>query len=122
MTDEQAIAGALIAAAGAIAGAIKWAAGRIAKSTDASAETTKLVTNRNTDAMIANTASNAILATKIDTIADFVQRRPETATDGVPRPVEEVTTVTTTRRTPPKGSPVGGYYGPSRPSTHGGDR
>lgn len=74
-----------------IAAAIKWVGGRITSSID-----------RNSDAMIENTASNAVLSTKIDGIAKFVQLREESSS-----------------QTPPRGVPVTtpGY---ARPSTKGG--
>ncbi len=66
MTDGQ--FNALIAVLGtglaAIGIAIRWAASRIVKSQDAS-----------TTALVANTASNAILSTKIDNVTRWVETR-----------------------------------------------
>lgn len=71
----------IIAGLGGIAGAIKWGVGRITKTIDKSGDLAKEVSStigkrldRNTDAMIENTASNASLSTKIDSIANFVHR------------------------------------------------
>lgn len=70
MTSEQivAITLAVLGLIGGIGTAIKWGATRITKSIDRSGERV----DKMTDAMIENTASNARLSTKIDSIANFV--------------------------------------------------
>ena len=70
MTSEQilTIALAVIGLVGGFTGAIKWGAGLITKAIDRSGARIE----KNTDAMIANTHSNATLSTKIDSIANFV--------------------------------------------------
>lgn len=68
MSDAQlaAIVASIVGLAGTIATAIKLAVGRLIKSQD------RMVSaqDRSTDALIENTASNAILVVKIDAIAD----------------------------------------------------
>ena len=57
MTDSQLaeLIGAILAFAGAMAGALKWGVGRIVKTNDAA-----------TQALIDNTASNAVLGVKVE--------------------------------------------------------
>lgn len=113
MTDEQGIAAALVAAGGAIGGAIRWIGGRLMQALD-----------KNSDSMIENTKSNAVLSTKIDAIATYVQRPQPTSTSTTttcgPAPealgVEVTTVTTTTKRTPAAGTPVTHI----RPPTNGG--
>lgn len=93
MSDAQftILIGVIGAGLSGIGAVIKWSVGRIVGSIDA-----------NSTAMIENTKSNAVLSTKIDGIAKFVQTREETPVRGVP--------VTATG------------YGPGRPPTHGNGR
>lgn len=59
---------------GGIAAAVSWGAKRITKTID-----------RNTEAMVKNTESNAVLSTKIDSITDYIHReRDKTPVEGVP--------------------------------------
>lgn len=57
---------------GAIAAAIRWSIRRYINGLD-----------RNTDAMLKNTESNAVLATKIDSISKFVKRAATTPPRGI---------------------------------------
>lgn len=81
----------IVAALGGIAAAIRWIGGRITAALD-----------RNSAAMIANTASNAVLSTKIDGIATYIQGFP-VAEDQAPKRA----------RTPAKGTAI------PRSRTHG---
>lgn len=56
----------------AIAGAIRWSVKRYIASTD-----------RNTEMLLKNTESNAVLSTKIDAIARFVKRARTTPGEGM---------------------------------------
>lgn len=102
MSDAQ--LGLIIAAIGAfgslLAGTLRWAVNRITKSND-----------EGTAALIANTASNAILITKIDSLArqmerldDFVKEEISGVHDGPPKPLRP--------RTPARGLRI------ARPGTH----
>jgi hypothetical protein len=115
VTDAQLtlLLAALTTVGGLLVGTLRWAVGRITKSND-----------DGTQALIANTASNAVLVVKIDNLAnridsigDFVleersgvhdsydvQSRREAAKQAGKLP----------RRTTPA---RGGYYGPVRPKT-----
>lgn len=75
MTDNQfyiliTVVGTGLAAIGT---AIRFAATRIVRALD-----------KNSDAMIKNTESNAVLSTKIDSIANYVRDRDTTPVEGVP--------------------------------------
>ncbi len=112
MTDVQILSAAIIAAGGTIGGALKWAVTRMTKAQD-----------RATDALIANTASNATLVAKLETalnridkISDFVDETSGVHhTPPTPEPAKRRTA------TPAEGrSQFGGYYGPHRPKTEPG--
>ena len=102
VTDEQLIAGAVLGAAGTIVGAIRWGVGRITKSSDDS-----------TAALIAATASNAVLQTKLDAVVASNQRLSDKI-DGISDFVEEHTPIgpIPKPRTPARGVRV------PRPGTH----
>lgn len=76
MTDAQfgVLAAVLTAGLGGIAAAIRFGVGRLVAALDL-----------NSKAMLENTASNAVLATKIDAVTDYVHReRGPTPVEGVP--------------------------------------
>lgn len=68
----------ITAGLGGIAAAIRWGVKRITHKMDG----TDKVVSLNTDAMIKNTESNAVLSTKIDSIAKFVKRARTTPPEG----------------------------------------
>ncbi len=102
MTDEQLIAGAIVTVGTSLAGVLKWAVGRVTKSSDDS-----------TAALIANTASNAVLQTKLDAVVASNQRLSDKI-DGISDFVEEHTPIgpIPKPRTPARGVRV------PRPGTH----
>ncbi len=115
MTDAQIalLCSAIVTVGGMLIAALKWAVNRVTASNDAG-----------TTALIANTASNAVLVVKLDNLAGRI--------DGIGDFVEEVSGVHDAREhrrrlaaeqekrskvvTPVRGVKVG-YYGPSRPKT-----
>lgn len=125
MTDEQLIASAITLAGGGLVAAFKWAVGRITTSMD-----------RNTTAMLANTASNAILSTKVDYVARFVEghtpvfgvpEMPIAPEQAKPNPAPHVAAPApqaqpAVTRTPARGVRVDGGYSHSRGRTSGDDR
>lgn len=112
MTDGQlaALITAIVAALGSIAGAIKWGIGRAAAALDRNTDSTVKALERNSDVMVDNTASNAVLCTKIDTISQYVVSQTEAqAAPNLPK------AIVVKRRTPGKGTPVTH----NRPNTNG---
>lgn len=71
MSDIQILASVLTAGFGVVAAAIRFSVSRVV-----------LALDKNSDAMLENTKSNAILSAKIDSIASFIQR--STPAQGVP--------------------------------------
>ncbi len=103
VTDSQlaAILGALAAGCGIIGAAIKWAVGRMTISHDKSA-----------DALIANTASNAVLVVKLDATVAAIDRIAHYVDEHTPVNQPYPPQPPIRRQTPPRGirSP--------RPGTH----
>jgi hypothetical protein len=75
LTDGQfgILASVLTVGLGAIAAAIRFGVSRVVTALDV-----------NSQAMIANTASNAVLSTKIDAITEYIHRERPTPVEGVP--------------------------------------
>jgi hypothetical protein len=72
VSTSEALVAAIGGGFGLLAAAVRFAAGRITKAMDRTAE-----------ALQANTASNAVLSTKIDIIAGWVgERKPRTPITG----------------------------------------
>lgn len=113
----------------AIAAALRWSVGVVTRSLE-----------RNTAAMIANTASNAVLSTKVDAVSVFVDRRSKLPSDAAAmirdQVAQEISGIHPTDpriaampdpeprqrvETNPRGIPTGaGYRPPNRPGTKGG--
>ena len=72
MSDIQILATVLTAGFGVVAAAIRFSVSRVV-----------LALDRNSEAMLENTKSNAILSTKIDAIANYV--KGVTPIQGVPK-------------------------------------
>jgi hypothetical protein len=105
VTDAQlaAVLAAISALATVIAGVLRWAVNRVTKSND-----------DGTTALIANTASNAVLTSKMDALMASNQRLVERL-DMVADFVEEHTPVGVP--IPRRATPAGGVRSP-RPGTH----
>lgn len=101
------VLGALGAFFGGCAALIKWALGRW----DAAQAETRATQHRTTDALIANTASNAVLAVKMDQVVTSTGELSRKI-DGIADFVQENTPVNQPmpqRRTPAQGVPSGLY-------------
>jgi hypothetical protein len=130
MSDNQFNALLIVIGSGLslIAAALRWSVGIVTRSLE-----------RNTLAMMANTQSNAVLSTKIDGVASYVDRRSKLPSDAAqlirdqvekeisgvhavdPRivAIPEPEATRTNVRTNPQGVPIGGYRPPNRPGTKG---
>ena len=74
MSDAQlaSLLAAILTFAGSIATAIRWGVVRLVNAIDHSSTVATAALDRSTNAIIANTASNAVLVTKLDNLADKV--------------------------------------------------
>ncbi len=104
MTDAQLtlILGAIAALGGSLIGALRWAVNRVTASNDAG-----------TSALIANTASNAVLVVKLDHLSRSVERLDDFVK-------EEISGVHTAapKPSPRFPTPAGGLRAPRRGSHH----
>jgi len=104
---------AISAVAVALAGALRWAVGRVTTSND-----------RGTAALVANTASNAVLVTKMDELIRSFGRVEErfeshSGVTAVPDEIRQMKPKKNPRaRTNPLGTPVIGAYRPPRTGSH----
>ncbi len=76
LTDAQlvTIVSAIIAAIGGLGAAIRWGMGRFIASYDDNAKAMVKSNDASTTALVANTASNAVLIVKIDTLGDKIDK------------------------------------------------
>jgi hypothetical protein len=114
VTDPQlaVIASTVAAAVGGLTAALRWAVNRVTASNDAG-----------TKALIDNTASNAVLGTKVDALMISNQRLADRI-DGIGDFVEEHTPIgpVPRMRTPARGvAPIGGIRSPRRGTHHDGE-